>query len=273
MYFRQSAWVLILIFLSGNAIFGQAVDWERLDIGLHLANISSPKKSDLGDSKITVLKINPQHYDFKLLCASEYGGKSRTVSKWAQDHQLLAAINAGMFQEDMLSSVGYMRNFDHLNNSHITKHNTFFAFNPVDTSSNAVQIIDRTCQDIDSMRTRYHSIFQNIRMISCEGENVWTQQNNRWSMSILAMDDADNVLFIFTRSPYSVHDFINILLELPLAITTAMYMEGGTKATLYISAEDVQMAKIGAFDNSIVDTTPSSAGWAIPNVLGIVKKR
>jgi hypothetical protein len=61
-------------------------------------------------------------------------------------------------------------------------------------------------------------------MIDCNQKNIWRQQPIKYSMSIIAMDKLEDALFIFTLSPYSVHDFINILKQLPLNIQNAMYL-------------------------------------------------
>ena len=69
-------------------------------------------------------------------------------------------------------------------------------------------------------------------MISLKGSNVWKQSEKIYSIAAVAMDKDDNVLFIHSRSPFSVHDFNHILLKLPLNIKNAMYVEGGPEATL-----------------------------------------
>jgi len=134
------------------------------------------------------------------------------------------------------------------------------------------QIIDRTCQEFETIRQKYHSMVQSIRMINCRQENVWSQQPKKWSMVVLGADMEDNILFIFTRSPYSVHDFINILLRLPISIYNAMYLEGGPEATLYFSSGDVTFEKFGSFETGLLENGEISAAWPVPNVLGIVKK-
>lgn len=259
--------------------------WQKVDEGLYYGEFAASQESEIGDSKITIVKIDPWHYDFKLLSASEFNDSSRTARQWAKEFHLIAAVNAGMFQEDLRTSVGYMKNFDHVNNPRVSKENAFFAFNPVvgvdrlpgdssqtDSALKPAQIIDRNCQDFEDLRRKYHTIFQSIRMISCTQKNVWSRQPQKWSMVVLGMDKNDNILFIFTRSPYSVHDFINILLSLPISIYNAMYLEGGPEAALYFSANGIEFEKNGSFESGFIANDSLTAAWPIPNVLGVVKK-
>lgn len=265
--------VLIIAFGDSPPLAAQESSWQAVDEGLFIGEFDSPQKSEVGDSKITIVKIDPDYYEFKLLSASEYNDSSRTVRQWAKEYHLTAAINAGMFQEDLITSVGYMKNFDHTNNPHFNSNNTIFVFNPADSTVKPAQIVDRTCQDFESLREKYRSMVQSIRMISCRQENVWTKQPKKWSMVVLGADKENNILFIFTRSPYAVHDFINILLSLPISIYNAMYLEGGPEATLYFSANNIEFEKFGSFETGFIENDFISAAWPIPNVLGIVKKK
>lgn len=246
--------------------------WLPMAEGLFLGEFDSPQGSDSNDAKITIVKIDPGYYDFKLLSASEHNDTALTVPQWAQKYNLVAAVNAGMFQEDMRTSVGYMKNYGHLNNPSLNHNNTVFVFNPADSAVKPAQIIDRACQDFEELRGKYHSLLQSIRMINCRQENVWNPQPRKWSIAALGADKDDNILFIFTRSPHTVHDFINILLLLPISIYNAMYLEGGPVATLYFSAGDIRFVKSGNFETALAGNDTINTFWAVPNVLGIVKK-
>ena len=109
--------------------------WERVDEGLFVREFDSPQKSKINDSKITILKIDPKFYSFKLLCASEHGKVSMTPKKWCQKHNLSSAVNAGMYQKDGITNVGYMKNFNHINNPRSTNaYKAVLAFNPVEST-------------------------------------------------------------------------------------------------------------------------------------------
>src|SRR4030042_2747170 len=235
--FISAFWVLF----SHPSILPQDDIWKRIDDGLSLSEFDS--------QKITLIKIDPKYYSFKLLCASEQKKLRMTAKQWCQKHNLILAINAGMFQTDRITNVGYMKNFNHINNPRLnSRYKAVLAFNPVDATVPEIQIIDLKCHDFERLRDKYQTLIQGIRMVSCRQENVWEKQDRMWSLAAFGMDKSGNGLFIFTESHYSVHNFSNILLSLPVSLYNAMYLEGGPEATLYLSANGVEFEKMGSHE-------------------------
>lgn len=258
--------------LSPQVILSKNNLWEKVDEGLAIGKFDPPQKSKSNGSKITIVKIDPKFYSFKLLCASEHGKIRMTTKEWCRQHHLISAINAGMYQEDEIRNVGYMKNFNHVNNPKLNStYKAVLAFNPIEFTLPEIQIIDLKCQDFEKLRFKYQTLVQNIRMISCQQENVWSKQDKTWSMSVLGMDKSGNALFIFTDFHYSGYDFANILLSLPISIYNAMYLEGGQEATLYFSTNEVEFEGIG-FPASLNGKNNIPVARSIPNVIGVVKK-
>ena len=259
--FMMAFWV----FFSPPSILPQDELWKRIDDGLFLSENNS--------SKITLIKIDPKFYSFKLLCASENNKLRMTAKKWCQKYNLTSGINAGMFQADGIKNVGYMKNFNHINSPRLnTRYKAVLAFNPVDATVPEIQIIDLNCQDYERIKEKYQTHIQGIRMLSCRQENVWEKQDKMWSIAAFGIDKTGHGLFIFTESPYSVHDLTNILLSLPISIYNAMYLEGGPEANLYFSANKVEFEKIGTYETRLNENGLLKIARPIPNVIGIVKK-
>lgn len=261
-------WILLLPAVS---LAGQ---WTELEKGLELGVLKSPQKSSVGDSLIRVLRIDPAHFRFHLLNASsEKEKKSRTARDWVRRYRMVAAINASMYQQDHLTSVSYMRKKGHINNRRISRDNTLMVFQRKQgQKAPGVSIIDRECDSLDLARRQYHALVQSIRMISCKGSNVWSQQNRRWSTALIARDTRGRILFIHVRSPYSTHDLINILQKLPLQIKTAMYVEGGPEAQLYINTGQHEFQFIGSFETGFNENNGISIPWPVPNVIAISRR-
>ena len=268
-FFLAILWVLLI---SSNA-YSQNDPWKKVDEGLYWAEFYPSQKSLVKDSKITIVKINPKFYSFKLLSASDLGKTRMTAKDWCLKHNLISSINAGMYQEDGLRNVGYMKNFSHINNPRLSSsYKAVLAFNRTDAAVPEIQIIDLRCQAFEELKPKYQTFVQSIRMVSCQQENVWAKQDNMWSLAVLGMDKNGNGLFIFSESPYSVHDFINVLLSLPISLYNAMYLEGGAEASLYFSLNGVELDKVGNNGSGLNDSLVRGVVRAIPNVLGIIKK-
>ena len=251
----------------------QPGSWQVLEPGLEWCSFDLQQKSSLGDSRARVLRIDPAYFDFRLMNASAPGeGKPLTAREWCLEGGLVAAINASMYQADHRRSVALMRTRHHVNNPTLSSDNAVFAFDADSDSLPPVQIIDRQCQDFHTLSQHYGTLVQNIRMISCTGRNVWSQQPRRWSTAAIATDTGGRVLFIHVRSPYSTHDLIVNLLQLPLELKRAMYVEGGPESQLYVRSGTLALELMGSYETGFMESDTNTVAWPVPNVIGIARK-
>ena len=276
-HFRQLQILNILLFWSLIPGICEAdsrgpSSWRNLEKGLDLGLFLAPKKSDFGDSLIRILRAEPNSFALRLLnTSSKDQGKRRSVKNWANKNGLIAAINASMYQKDMVSSVSYMKTRKHTNNTWVSKDKTILAFDPDDKSLPPVRIIDRDCDDFNTLRRQYGTLVQSIRMVTCHGENTWAQNNKMWSAAAIGLDQQGRILFIHVRSPYTTHDLIDMLLELPIDLKQAMYVEGGADAQLYINTGKEEHEFIGSFSTGSREHDENTYSHPIPNVLGLVR--
>ncbi|QWR78420.1 phosphodiester glycosidase family protein [Candidatus Magnetomonas plexicatena] len=262
---------LVSLALAASTAHGLEANWIKLDTGMEFAEFEASADTTGDKVKISVLRVNPRDFELKLFTTSDLGGESMTAKEWAKKFKLLAVTNAGMYQEDGKTSVGFMKSKGRILNSRIAKaYKTMLALEPKNKYDRDFEIIDMECEKDNTTINRYKTVIQNIRMISCNQENVWTPQTNSWSVAALGMDKSGNILFLMSVTPLSVHDFIKIILQLPLKIHVAMYLEGGKQASLYINAGGREIQRAG---KSGININTSDAFWPIPNVLGLVKKK
>ena len=251
----------------------QKPGWQQLDKGLELGIFRASQAAAGGDSLVRVLRIDPKHFQLRLLNASQIeNGVPLTPKQWCRQNGLVAAINPSMYQADFKTSVSLMRTKAHTNNPRLSKDMTILAFDRQGAGVPHVKIIDRQCEDFQSWKQEYGTLVQSIRMISCTGKNVWKPQARRWSTSAIGIDEQDKVLFIHVRALYSTHDLINILKKLPLNISRAMYTEGGPQAQLYINSGNQELELTGSYETNSNEANEGSVSWPLPNVLGISKR-
>jgi hypothetical protein len=246
--------------------------WQSFESGLDFAGFPAPLLAESGDAMIRILRIDPARFELRLLNASASEDRApQTPKQWAANHALVAVINASMYQEDGRTSVSLMTTKSHTNHSRLSKDNAVLAFDRLADDVPPVQIIDRTCQNFDHLRTRYRTLVQSIRMVSCRGENVWSVRPNKWSTAAIGLDRRGRVLFIHVQSPYSTHDVANMLLALPIDLQNAMYVEGGPQAQLYIRTAEQEIELAGVYETGIVSGDFGQA-WPLPNVVGVARK-
>jgi len=247
--------------------------WRKIEPGLELGTFHAPVKSEMGDSLIRALRIDPGRFELRLLNASAPGqGQPLPAKEWCRRNGLVAAINAAMYQADHRTSVSLMRTLGHVNNPSLTRDKTILAFDPLAPDLPPVKILDRECGDFDALKGRYGTLVQSIRMLSCKGENVWSRQPRKWSTAAIGTDGDGKVLFIHVRSPYATHDLIEILRGLPLGLSRLMYAEGGPEAQLYVRGPDREYEFLGAYATGLNGNEAIQMAWPIPNVIGVSRR-
>ena len=254
----------------------KAIQWKTIEKGLYLSELKAPKITRIGDSKITILKIDPKYFSFQLVAASEYDSLQRTVKEWCELKGMIAAINAGMYGgKSRISNVGFMKNSNHINNPDFKEnYKAIAAFNPVDETLPPFKIIDTENENWENYKDKYLSFSQSMRMIDSQTKPMlWKQKRKmRSSMVVLGTDKKGNVLFIFTRSPFTPNEFSKILLKAPIQIQTAMYLEGGPESSLYLNNGETVVEKIGSYVSRTFAHDKNKEFRKMPNVIGIKRK-
>ncbi len=218
------------------------------------------------------LVIDPARFDFTLLCASSLGQEPHSPPDWAKGHGLSAVINAGMYQKDGLASTGLLKTRGKVNNPKVNnRFGAFFVFDPLEPGLTPVTILERPKQDLPPELPKYASVVQNYRMITSRGENLWPPADETVAVAAVAVDEKGRVHFLHSARPMAVHDFNETLLGLPVNLVTAMYVEGGPQAALFLNTP----ARTGGWGGSLTGSFRPGADarfWPLPNVLGIKRK-
>jgi hypothetical protein len=264
--------LILFLFTSFKSI---TITFQELEEGLSYASIDLPVKSSCSDLKIDILKIDPAYFKFDLICAGQKGNNSKPIPSWVNENKMLAAVNAGMFKLDgsFNTSTGFMKNKKYVNNATLNPaYKSIFAFNSKDNSLPDAQIIDLSCDNWDQLKAKYSGFSQCLRMLDCHNKNTWQLQEKKWSMVLLGQDLQGNILFIFVRSPYKVHDYINILLSLPINLKRLMYLEGGPEASFYVNHPKLKVEKFGSYETGFNENDNNDHFLEIPNVIAIQRK-
>jgi hypothetical protein len=250
-----------------------ATAWRPLEAGLELGTFALAREADCGDSRARVLRVDPVYYDLRLIMVSASAdSQPRTAREWCFREGLVAAINAAMYQSDARTGTSLMLTRRHTNNGRVTRDNSLLVFDPLEPGIPPVRILDRTCDDWAGLRARYGTQIQGIRMIACDGRNTWSEQPKRWSAAAIGTDGRGRVLLIHVRSPYSMHELIDLLGELPLDLTRLQYAEGGPEAQLYARGGGEEYEFVGSYETGFFEEDGNTLALPVPNVIGVVAR-
>ncbi len=277
-FMRAASCILMFFLVQSGPLLGKACakgPWQVLEAGLELTSAKSLLQAEKSkDQSLVILRADPEYFQLRLLTSSESGQTGRTIKDWAREYDLQAVINAGMFWEDLKTSAGYMKNFEHVNNQLIhPEFNAFLAFNPLSPELPMVQIVDRVNQpDWKQIIKQYQTVVQSYRMVSSQQTNAWEPSNKRYSVASVGLDQQGRILFIFSKYSKSIYELNNYLLSLPLDIQSCMFMEGGPTAGLHVNSGQLERSWRGVSEATLWSDKPGSFAQ-VPNALGLFRKK
>ena len=268
---RRSLIILCLSLASLHVLRADS-DWKSIAKGMDYKYVTAKTPSAVGDSRIFILRIDPNLWQLEAVGIGQTGESSgHTARDWSQRQKFSAAINAGMFATDFKTHLGYMGSAAHVNNGHVNPYQSVAAFDPRDSHSPPFRIFDLDAPGAHfaDIQKDYASALQNLRLIKHTGANQWSQQSRQWSEAALGEDDAGRILFIYSRSPFSMHDLNNELLAAGIGIVAAQHLEGGPEAQLYLHVGSFEMEMYGSYETSFRENDSNSSALPVPNILGL----
>jgi len=249
--------VLILATAVPAAGQGLRTGWG-LAPGLELERYDSVTRQGSSTGDVHVLRIDPLRWELAVLAGGQKNdAPRRSLGRWGRDHELEAAINAGMYQADGVTHVGFCMVDGVVLNGSANDYLSAFVCDPVDDEDPVFSIVDLDEVPLSELRERYRTVVQNLRLIKHTGENRWSPTSDRWREAALAQDGRGRALFVLCTRPLSMHDFNELLLSLPLDVVAAQHLEGNKAAGLW-----VRMTPSG-YGSSI------AASATVPNVLAV----
>jgi len=224
---------MVLMILATGVVAGEA--WTELEPGLELARFDSEARSSSAYGDLVVLRVDPAVWELKIVAASLLDDdRNRNIREWSEDFDLIAAINAGMYQADKKTHVGFCIVDGEVISRFTNKYRSAAAFGPVDDEDPPFRIFDLDEVPLEDIKQRYHNVVQNLRLIKRSGKNRWEQSKDRWREAALGEDSQGWALLISCRKSWSMHDFNEILLELPLDLECAQHLEGSGTARFWL---------------------------------------
>ena len=273
-HFATKAMCILAAFLGLAAVPKAGVNsgWQLLAPGMELRRITSNTPNPIGNSPIVLLRMDPDLWELVFVGVTNTSeSASHTARSWAGSYHLTATINAGMFDQDGKTHLGYVQLQGQVSNSKVNNYQSVAAFDPRDSKLPHFRIFDLDGESINlqGILKDYGSAVQNLRLIKHPGVNQWSQQSKKWSEAALAEDNKGRILFIFSRSPFSMHDLNRELLAAGIGLVAAQHLEGGPEAQLYVHAGKEEFEGFGSYETSFREDDGNSIPWPVPNVLGV----
>jgi hypothetical protein len=248
--------------------------WRDLKLGLKYSEIASPIKTSIGDNKIYLIQFDPKYFEFELISATKYN-KIESANYWIDSLKLNLVFNAGMHQLKNERIHRYLLKDSKIINNPYLSHNVngIIAFNPKFENLPMFTIFDLKCDNWKQIDSSYNSVIQGMRMIDCNGiPTFWESKDQICSMLIVAMDTNGKGYLIFTRSPFTHNQMINIMKSIPLNLINAVYLEGGTRANFVLTNSETTISKVGSYVSIYNENDMNNILYPLPNFIGLRSK-
>lgn len=247
--------------VAGVALAGEPLPWLEIEPGLEATRFDTRTRQSAAKGDLIVIRVDPERWDLKILTGARDGdGVERNVRQWCTDFNLSVAINAGMFQEDNTTHVGFCQIDGKVVNGAANNYRSAMAMGPVDPEDAPFRIFDLDEDSLKDIRKRYGTVVQNLRLIKRPRQNRWEPGKEKWRECALGEDGAGRALLLACTTAWSMEEFNNILLALPLDIQAAQHLEGSATARLWLDHPGLK----GWMESSF-------AGPPLPNVLGVTQ--
>ena len=248
-------------------------NWVMLTKGMEYREIAAPVKSFIGDSKLSILRMDPAQFRFDLFTATLFDSVPKDVSTWADTFDLLVVFNAGMYNlARPLQSRAYLQSGDHYNNAKLLENfNLMLALGPKpNTNRSNIEVLDLTCANWEQEKNNFSGFAQGLRMIDCNASPMnWQKKVQSCSMLVAAEDEKGWFYLIFTRSPYTHNQMIGFMKQMPGGLHDAIYLEGGPETSLLIDVNGHCIEKVGSWVSTTWERDDNNRFWRLPNIVGI----
>jgi hypothetical protein len=240
--------------------------WRKLVPGIELGLFPAPG----GQGQMQIVRVDARSHPLRL-CSSSAGQPMLTVEEWAAKQKLCLVINAGMYDKDGSTHCGYLKNHALIGPAVFrSDYSSICVFTPLAKEAAPFRLLDTDDASIEkNILSHYAVAVQNLRLIKHPGENRWKQQPKFWSEAALGEDKDGNALFIFCRTPSTMHDFNEHLLKLPINLVNAQHLDGGPPASFYLNCGGVVIRSMGSFESGFNKTNGSQKFWLLPHVIGV----
>ena len=267
--------IVVLVAAVGVAVFLGAEDrpdaaWTPVAAGIEYRAFAVEATDDYGAGRLQVVRVDPARADLVLLTATQEGDRLRTAGRWCREFGLAATINAGMYQEDRRTNVGYMRHRDQqANPSWHKEYHSVLAFGPRKDGAPGAVMIDADAEGARKVLADYDAVVQNLRLIKAPGRKRLVPAGPALERG----GDRDR-----PRGPRPLPLYAHVLDDVGVQPDAAGLAaggragdarRGGPDASLSVCSGSMTVDANGGYETGLSDYDSESRQRPIPNVIGV----
>lgn len=243
--------------------------WREVAPGMEFAILDGGHWCRAGSANLAVLRLDPERVAIRVRhCSQLADGRPLSIAAWQRADSATAVFNAGQYYPD-LSYMGLLMSDGRLLSR--KPHPTFQAALVAEHAAGGggAKVLDLQRHRIDPGAPGWRQVAQSFMLIDEEGAIRVRRSDKVANRTAVAEDRHGRILVVVTEGGYTLFDCAEMLKRLPLEVTHAMSMDGGSEAQLVVKSPALRYASFGRWQRDGDENGIPGAGTPLPAVIEV----
>lgn len=261
-------WVwLAMPWAAGAEEWGHTeIKWQPLGRGLSFTKVEVLREEE-GVTTLAVVKIDPGANTFRVFHHSP-----QSITAWQQELKAVVVFNASYYYRDGTPCGLVITDGKPLGPWRNARMRGMFVAEPKGLSPDLPRatILDLTRDTITPQKLPWSQGVQSFPLLLDANERIRVHRSDKTARrSVIATDRQGNILVFNTNSGYfALYDLAQFLKESAFEVETALNLDGGTEAQLYIKTKDFEYFSPHAWETQL-GTLLDRKEFQLPTVVAV----
>ena len=245
-------------------------EWRALGRGLNFTEIQVFRKEKPVES-LAVVKVDPAYNAFQVL-----HGQPRSITLWQQELGAPVIFNASYYCRNAQPCGLVLSNGKPIGPKHNSRMRGMFVAEPKGLSPDIPRatILDLTITPINVKTLPWTQGVQSYPLLLDYKGHIRVRSSAKTAQrTVIAIDRNGYILIFNTNQAYfTLRDFANFLKASALEIDSALNLDGGTEAQLYIKTKDFEEFSPASWESRLGNLLDQKKFW-LPTVVGVFPRQ
>ncbi len=243
--------------------------WRTVGPGLEFAYVDGGHWCRAGSANVAVLRIDPRWATLHVRhCSQRADRRPLDIVGWQKETRAAAVFNAGQFYPD-LAYMGLLVSEGRTISAR--PHGTFRAALVADRvpGGGEAHVLDLQRHPLNPRAPGWREVAQSFMLIDQDGQVRVRRSDRVANRTVVAEDRHGHLLVVVSEGGYTLFDFAELLKHLPIEVSHAMSMDGGSEAQLVVRTPRWRYASFGRWAHDGDEAHTPAASTLLPAVIEV----
>jgi uncharacterized protein YigE (DUF2233 family) len=245
-------------------------EWRSLGPGLNFTEIQV-YRNNASVETLAVVKVDPANFAFRVMHHAP-----QSITAWQQELGAPVVFNASYYCRNHLPCGLILSNGKAIGPRHNSQMRGMFVAEPKGLSPDIPRatILDLTINPINIHTLPWTQGVQSYPLLLDYKGNIRVRTSHKTAQrTVIAIDRNGYILIFNTNEAYfTLHDFAHFLKASGLEIDSALNLDGGTEAQLYIKTQDFEKFSPSSWGSRLGSLLDQKKFW-LPTVVGVFPRQ